>query len=161
MVDTNIMIEKLKRMMAEVLELRDQKPEAQRQAIEMLKGVINTLHLGRKTGSKQAANAASGFDTPATEYLYNLKPDLEVGTVNDGDWFGLYLGDLAEDNEELQALPEADRTLLKRNHGAIIRATVYEVSGQFFPQEEDAVDQWEETKFILNQRGSDATFPYR
>ena len=148
MSDTNIVIAQLKSMMSEVLELRDQKPEAQSKAIELLKNVINALHLGRKTGAKRAATAPRSFDTPATEYLYGLKPDLESGDPNhDNGWWGLYLGMLSEGRPEGSGVSSgADSDMLKRNHGAIIHeAEDGSVTGQFFPLEEDVVDQWEES----------------
>jgi hypothetical protein len=150
MSDTNIVIAQLKNLMSEVLELRDQKPEAQTKALEFLKNVINALHLGRKTGAKRAAVGPTRFDTPATEYLFGLKPDLESGEPNHGNgWWGLYLGMLSEGNQEMTSLPQPDMNLLKQNHGAILHESADDdsdsVTGQFFPLEEDAVDQWEES----------------
>jgi hypothetical protein len=144
--DTNIVVAQLKNMMNEVLELRDQKPEAQTRAIELLKGVINALLMGRKTGKKTAASPA-GFDSGATEYLYSLKPDLEVGEPNhENGWWGLYLGMLSEGSQATTSLPQPDMNLLKQNHGAIIHESDDgSITGQFFPLEEDAVDQWEES----------------
>lgn len=144
MADTNLIIARLKSMMTEVFELRDQKPDAAARAVEYLKGAINALHLGRKSASKIAANAPRSFDTASTEYLYGLKPDLESGDPQiEGGWFGLYLGNLAEG--QLQTLPAEDQSTLKKSRGAIIHESVEgDVTGRFFPLEEDAVDEWDE-----------------
>jgi hypothetical protein len=102
--------------------------------------------MGRKTGKKTAASPA-GFDSGATEYLYSLKPDLEVGEPNhENGWWGLYLGMLSEGSQATTSLPQPDMNLLKQNHGAIIHESDDgSITGQFFPLEEDAVDQWEES----------------
>lgn len=140
MSDTNLIVAQIKRMMSEVLELRDQKPENQSRAIELLKAVANALILGRKNAAKTATGVH--FDSDTTEHLWNLKPDLEVGGPEDeGGWYGLYLGELAEGFDTSTG---KDKANLQRNHGAILHELGGEVTGQLFPREEDAVDEWEE-----------------
>lgn len=144
MSDTKLLIEKIKILMTEVMRLPDQRQPNQ-EAVERLKGVINALHLGM--GPKMAAKTASptpkSFDSAATEYLYGLKPDVESGELGGEGWFGLYLGSLLE--EQLTSLPQQDLATLKRNRGAIIHESPEgDVTGQFFPLEEDAVDAWED-----------------
>lgn len=146
MSDSNLIIARLKAMMTEVYELRDLKPEAASRAVEYLKGAINAIHLGRKNASKVAAEAPRGFDSAATQHLYGLEPDLESGSPNEpGGWFGLYLGQLLNTNAAPHSLPKADQQNLNQNRGAILHEDESgEVTGQFFPLEEDAVDHWEE-----------------
>ena len=148
MADTNLVIAQLKHMMGEVLQLRDQKPEAQTRTLELIKQVINSLHLGRKTGNKKAGLDSRTFDSGASEYLFSLKPDVESGDPDaETGWWGLYLGTLMDQHDQINSmLSDSDVQTLTQNHGAILHETLEgEVTAQYFSIEEDAVDRWEDS----------------
>lgn len=84
------------------------------------------------------------FQTPVSEFLYQLEPDAECGTVEGMGWHGLYLGDLGVENPEFKNLTYEDQEQLVNNEAAIL----FEASGQvemaLFDSVEEAEDLWED-----------------
>jgi hypothetical protein len=145
-VSTEVVVAQLKRLLREVFELQDQKDETKGQVADIIKQAISTLNVNRKLGKLITATAKS-FESEAVKYLFYRSPDVESGeSGEEGGWFGLYLGQLEEaESPEFISMPRLDQNILKRNHGAIIHESYDgQVTGSFFPHNEDAIDAWEE-----------------
>lgn len=99
------------------------------------------------------------FESPIAQFLYQLAPDEECGTLDGIGWHGLYLGDLGTDEPEFADLTPEEQDELRSSEAAIVFEADNHVEVSLFASAEEAEDIWETIEDDAEEEGVDSDTP--